>query len=77
MEEPKHSQESEQEFHSINDVLKAWKQHYSGKPQIFYIAHMAILIPYLVIRYALLVPVLKYSKDLWAEQNGSLYRNRK
>lgn len=73
---PNPNQETEQELYSINDLLNAWKKHYSGKSPIVYFLHMAVLIPYVLTRYLLIAPVIKYFKDLWAEQNGSPFRNK-
>ena len=73
---PNPTKEPEQELYSINDLLKAWKQHYNGKAKILYVLHMIVLIPFAVIRYLLIAPVIKYFKDLWADQNGSPFRNK-
>lgn len=76
MEQTNPNEDAEREYYSINDVLKAWKLYYASKPRILYVLHMAVLIPILVIRYTMIAPIIKYLKDLWAEQNGSPFRNK-
>jgi hypothetical protein len=64
---------------SLKDVYTAWKLHYSNRNQLLYRLHMVVLTVWLVVRYLIplllrqiLKPVVRYFKELAAEQNGSI-----
>jgi hypothetical protein len=64
---------------SLKDVYTAWKLHYTNRNQLLYKLHMVGLTVWLVVRYLIpllimqmLKPIVRYFKDLAAEQNGSI-----
>jgi len=71
-----HSVDEKPLLFSINDVLNAWRIHYGKHRKWLFRVHMAILIPWLVIRYLLLQPVYIYFRDLIREQNGDIRPTR-
>ena len=69
----------ESEMLSLKDVYTAWKLHYTNRNQLLYNLHMVGLTVWLVVRYLLplltrqiLRPIVRYFKELAAEQNGSI-----
>jgi len=72
MEQRSDKQPKEQTMYSINDMLAYYKLRSSNRSKWLYRSHMAILIPWLVIRYLLLQPVYVYFRDLIREQNGDI-----
>jgi len=71
--------QSTSESHSLKDVHTAWKLHYANRNQLLYKLHMVVLTIWLVVRYAvpllirqMLRPIIRYFKELAAEQNGSI-----
>lgn len=64
---------------SLKDVYNAWKIHYTNRNQLLYKLHMVVLTLWIVIRYLIpllirqmLRPIVRYFKELAAEQNGSI-----
>jgi len=69
----------ESEMLSLKDVYTTWKLHYTNRNQLLYKLHMVVLTIWLVVRYAvpllirqMLRPIVRYFKELAAEQNGSI-----
>jgi hypothetical protein len=77
MSKPSHQQD-EQEFQSINDVIRKYRATHPTRHRYLTNSHLTLVISWLILRYIIAQPVINYFKDLIEEQkHGLLYKSKR
>ena len=74
----KEQEQDQQEFQSINDVIRNYRATHPTRHKYLANAHLTLIVSWLVIRYLITQPVINYYKDLIEEQkHGLLYKSKR